>query len=115
MVNRNLIRELEPSQEELERELQEAFSGASPEEIEWGGADLKPNDIIQGRVLRVEGDQVIIDVGYKSEGVAPLSDWGPDESPPQPGQVLRVLVEDIEELYFPWLDAGAGMILLSKR
>jgi len=115
MVNRNLIRELDPSQEELEKELQEAFSGVSPDEIDWGGAELKPNDIIQGRVLRVEGDQVIMDVGYKSEGVVPLSDWGPDEPPPQPGQVLRVLVEDIEELYFPFLDSSAGMILLSKR
>jgi len=115
MVNRNLIRELEPAQEELEKELQEAFSGVQPEEIDWGGTDLKPNDIVEGRVLRIEGDQVIMDVGYKCEGVVPLSDWGPDEPPPQPGQVLRVLVEDIEELYFPWLDLGTGMILLSKR
>ncbi|MCS7306316.1 MAG: 30S ribosomal protein S1 [Thermoguttaceae bacterium] len=115
MVNRNLIRELDPSQEELEKELQEAFSGTQPEEIDWGSTDLKPNDIVQGRVVRIEGDQVVMDVGYKSEGVVPLSEWGPDEPPPQPGQVLRVFVEDIEELYFPWLDIGTGMILLSKR
>ncbi len=115
MVNRNLIRELDPTQEELEKELQEAFSGTQPEEIDWGSMDLKPNDIVEGRILRIEGDQVIMDIGYKSEGVVPLSDWGPDEPPPQPGQVLRVLVEDIEELYFPWLDVGTGMILLSKR
>ncbi len=114
MVNRNLIRELDPSQEEWEKELQEAFSGISPEEIEWGGTELTPNEIVQGRVIRVEGDQVIIDVGYKSEGVVPLSDWGPDEPPPTPGQVLRVLVEDIEDLYYP-LDTPTGMILLSKR
>jgi len=115
MVNRNLIRELDPSQEEWEKELQEAFLGTQPEELDWGGTDLKPNDIVEGRVLRVEGDQVIINIGYKSEGVVPLSDWGPDEPPPQPGQVLRVMVEDIEELYFPLLDVGTGMIQLSKR
>lgn len=115
MVNRNLIRELEPTQEEFEKEVQEAFSGIAPEEIDWGGTDLKPNDIVEGRVLRIEGDQVIMDVGYKTEGVVPLSEWGPEEPPPQPGQVYRVMVEDIEELYFPWLEMPGGMITLSKR
>jgi small subunit ribosomal protein S1 len=65
-------------------------------------------------VLRIEGDNVLIDVGYKSEGVIPLAEWGEEEEPPQPGEKLKVLVEEVEDVSGEITQEG-GMIALSKR
>lgn len=113
MVNRNLIRGLDLTEQEWEHELTEALQGADTKDIEWGGGDIRLNQIIEGRVLRVEGDHVLVDVGYKSEGTIPLNEWGEDEEPPQAGQTVKVLIEEIEDASAT-LDE-AGMIMLSKR
>ncbi len=113
MVNRNLIRGLDLKESEWEQELNAALDGTDPNEIEWGGNDIALNQIVEGRVLRIEGDLVLVDVGYKSEGTIPLNEWDAEEEPPQPGQIVKVLIEEIEEAQ-PGLD-DAGMIQLSKR
>ncbi|MEX2120607.1 MAG: 30S ribosomal protein S1 [Pirellulales bacterium] len=113
MVNRNLIRGLDLNEQDWEEELTAALAGTDPEEIEWGGEDITLNEIVQGRVLRIEGELVLVDVGYKSEGTIPLNEWGEEEEPPQPGQMVKVLIEEIEDAQFG-LDE-AGMISLSKR
>jgi small subunit ribosomal protein S1 len=115
MVNRNLIRGLDLNEQDWEHKLTAALEGTDAEQIEWsgGGGAVSLNEIVQGRVLRVEGDQVLVDVGYKSEGMIPLSEWDEDEEPPQPGQTIEVLVEDIEDIQ-AGLDE-ASMVSLSKR
>ncbi|MGL6194602.1 MAG: 30S ribosomal protein S1 [Thermoguttaceae bacterium] len=114
MVNRNLIRGLDINEQEWEDEINAAMAGTIPEEIDWGGEEVDQNQIIQATVIRIEGDYVIVDVGYKSEGLVPLSDWTEDELPnPQAGDVIKVLVEEIEDQI-----AGEeirGMVSLSKR
>ena len=114
MVNRNLIRGLDLSEEEWNKELGSALEGLPEEEISWGGENVTVNEIVQGRVLRVEGDFVLVDVGYKSEGIIPLHEWEEDEPPPTPGQSIKVLIEDIEDV-FGTVDDSRGMITLSKR
>ncbi|MHB1036649.1 MAG: 30S ribosomal protein S1 [Pirellulales bacterium] len=114
MVNRNLIRGLDLTEQEWERELEAALEGTPPEDIDWGGEKISVNQIVEGRVLRVEGDHVLVDVGYKSEGMIPFHEWEADEEPPQPGQMVKVLIEDVEDV-FGNLDDAAGMITLSKR
>jgi small subunit ribosomal protein S1 len=114
MVNRNLIRGLDLSEQEWEQELNAALEGNPPEEIEWGGEEIAVNQIVAGRVLRVEGDFVLVDVGYKSEGVIMRNEWEEDEAPPEVGQTIKVLIEDVEDTAGPGED-GRGMILLSKR
>ena len=113
MVNRNLIRGLDLNEAEWELELAAALEGTDPESIEWSGEDITLNQIVEGRVLRVEGDLVLVDVGYKSEGTIPLNEWAEGEELPLPGQIVKVLIEEIEDM-----SAGldeAGMISLSKR
>jgi len=61
--------------------------------------------IVKGRVIRVEGDDVLVDVGYKSEGIVPKEEW--DDTPPDPGLEVEVLLEEFEDEY--------GMLVLSKR
>lgn len=114
MVNRNLIRGLDLNEQDWEEELNAALEGTDPAQMEWvGGGAVSLNEIVQGRVLRVEGDQVLVDVGYKSEGTIPLHEWDENEEPPQPGQTIEVLIEDIEDIQ-AGLDE-ASMVQLSKR
>lgn len=113
MVNRNLIRGLDLNETEWEQELTAALATTSPEEIEWTGENISLNQIVEGRVLRLEGDYVLIDVGYKSEGMIPLGEWGEEEEPPAPGQTVKVLIEDIEDVTATGDETT--MISLSKR
>ena len=74
MVNRNLLRQFDISDEELE-----ASDLTFDQEIaEWIGRedqDYEANKIVTGRVLEILGDDVVIDIGYKSEGVIKLDEW----------------------------------------
>ena len=114
MVNRNLIRGLDLNKEDWEEELAAAMGGTATEEIDWGGQDLGVNQIINGKVLRVDGEFVLVDVGYKSEGMIPLNEWEEWEEPPQAGQDVKVLIEDVEDV-FGRTEESRGMIALSKR
>src|SRR3569832_221962 len=113
MVNRNLIRGLDLSESEWEEELALAMEGMTDDELASGGGNIKLNQIVQGRVIRVEGDLVLVDVGYKSEGTIPLNEWEEHEDPPEPGQSVKVLIEEIEDGNVARPDGG--MIVLSKR
>ncbi len=115
MVNRNLIRGLDLTEQEWQDELAAALEGTPPEGIDWGGDRVTVNDIVQGRILRVEGEFVLVDVGYKSEGTIPLSEWEPNEPPPVPGQPIKVLIEEVEDTVGGMTDETRGMITLSKR
>ncbi|MBX9788074.1 MAG: 30S ribosomal protein S1 [Pirellulales bacterium] len=120
MVNRNLIREFDVSEEDWKETLSAALEGADVDEVDWnedinwGAEAVNVNSIVEGKVLRIEGDNVLVDVGYKSEGVIPLYEWGEGEEPPQPGQRLKVLIEEVEDVYGD-ADEAAGMLTLSKR
>ena len=110
MVNRNLIREFDVSEEDWNA----AIGDASPEDIDWlGGEDVNANQIVEGKVLRIDDDFVLVDVGYKSEGIIPRNEWEEGEELPQIGDTIRVLVEDVEDVAGRHDDRG--MIVLSKR
>jgi small subunit ribosomal protein S1 len=114
MVNRNLIRSLDLSDDEWQSEITAALENTLPEEIEWGTGEMALNQIVQGRVLRTEGDFVLVDVGYKSEGIILRSEWEEGEALPEPGQLIKVLIEDVEDIH-GLVDDSRGMITLSKR
>ncbi|MFV2069239.1 MAG: 30S ribosomal protein S1 [Pirellulales bacterium] len=110
MVNRNLIREFDVTEEDWS----EALGGATADDIDWaGGKDVGINQIVEGNILRVDDDYVLVDVGYKSEGSIPKDEWEAGETPPEVGQTVKVLVEEIEDL--TGRDDDRGMIVLSKR
>ncbi|WP_428308674.1 30S ribosomal protein S1 [Lacipirellula sp.] len=111
MVNRNLIREFDVSEEDWT----EALGELAPDDASWlGGQDVDVNQIVEGKIIRIDDEFVLVDVGYKSEGMIPRNEWEPeDPDQPEVGQVIRVLVEDVEDST-GWLD-DRGMIVLSKR
>lgn len=68
--------------------------------------DIEVDAIVQGTVVSVTKDSVMVDVGYKSEGVVPL-DHFEDPSAVVEGAVIDVLLEAVED--------EEGLVLLSKR
>ncbi|MFO0958049.1 MAG: 30S ribosomal protein S1 [Isosphaeraceae bacterium] len=104
MVDRNLLREFDVSDEELA----ELVSGESELDSDLGSSgNFEINGIVPGKVVGVVGDQVVIDIGYKSEGLVSLNEWEDGESPPQPGDPVEVLLEGVED--------DTGEIVLSRR
>ena len=115
MVNRNLIRSLENDPALDEQFLFEVgtLDESSLATIETD-AGFASNRIVQGRVIRVDDEMVLVDVGFKSEGSIPRHEWEEGEEPPKIGDILKVLVEELEDTEVSPDDIGA-MVSLSKR
>ena len=113
MVNRILIRGLDSNDNSADDlvNIDDALLN------EYIGTDSEPqrDKIVDGRVVRVENDYVIVDVGSKSEGPIPLSEWEEDEEAPKPGDIVKVLVEETEDTMTTEDVLSRGMIVLSKR
>ena len=111
MVNRNLIREFDVSEEDWNA----AVGELAPDDVSWlEGEDIDVNQIVEGKIIRIDDEFVLVDVGYKSEGSIPRSEWEEEEDEePEVGQLIRVLVEDVEDAIGRADDRG--MIVLSKR
>src|SRR5438132_4782025 len=117
MVNRNLLRQFDLPEAELQRQLQDAFyqedTGGSLETwLPVEEQEFEINKILKGRVLNIAGDDVIVDVGYKSEGVIKLEEWydeGLDKVvPPKPGAEIQVLLDSVED------ESGATVLSYRK-
>lgn len=112
MVNRNLIRELDLG-DELDQEIELAMGGSETADYDIGLApSLSANTVVEGKILRVDAEFVLVDVGYKSEGHIPRNEWDENEPEPQIGDLVKVLLEDIEESS---MEEQRGLITLSKR
>jgi len=71
--------------------------------------ELNVGDVVEGTVLQIVGDSVIVDVGYKSEGMIPISEFM-DEN----GQI-NVKVGDRIDVLFERSENENGLIGLSKE
>ncbi len=68
---------------------------------------FKNGSIVEGTVSAVKDDDVFIDIGYKSEGVVPLSEFG-EGAEVKVGDKVTVMVVQLE-------NEKTGMVELSKR
>src|SRR5438876_5327329 len=112
MVNRNLLRQYELADDEMLQELNAAFDqDVTKKWLPDQEQEFEVNKIITGKVLNVVGEEVWVDVGYKSEGIIPLQEWydeGLDKVvPPKPGDEIDVLLDAVED--------ENGAIVLSYR
>ncbi|MEX0726363.1 MAG: S1 RNA-binding domain-containing protein, partial [Planctomycetaceae bacterium] len=113
MVDRNLIREYNVSDEELEAVFGDMVTDIHGAEsdldsvYDQGSTTIGANQILDGVVLRVDGEEVLVDIGYKSEGIVPIDEWSDSDELPVPGQKVQVLLEEVEDEF--------GLIMLSKR
>ncbi len=88
------------------------MADASDGALAVANVNLNENAIVEGRIIRVDPEFVLVDVGYKSEGQIPRSEWDDTEEPPEIGQHLKVLIEEVDES----TDLETrGLIALSKR
>jgi small subunit ribosomal protein S1 len=117
MVNRNLIRSLED--ESIVSELEALLSDDDLDEmilptLEDINQQFDVNQIVDGKIVEVNDEFVVIDVGFKSEGAININEWEGEEIQPQVGQTVKVLIEEMEDSLGPANDIH-GMISLSKR
>ena len=112
MVNPNLFRDIEVSDADIQAHFSAAY-GEMPtlDVIEQAiapnlGTGLDFNQIVKAKIVARSGDEIIVDVGLKSEGILGVEEWDNRDEIVVGGEV-EVLVEDIE--------SETGIILVSKR
>src|SRR6185295_17057481 len=83
--------------------------GAALLDWESGLKSIKEGEVVQGRVLKVLEKEVIVDIGYKSEGVIDASEFRGLDGVIRvsPGDRIDVLLEKAED--------GDGYVVLSKE
>ena len=70
-------------------------------------AKFKTGSVVEGTVTALKGDDVFVDIGYKSAGAVPLAEFG-EGADPKVGDKTTVMIVKLE-------DDKTGMIELSKR
>jgi small subunit ribosomal protein S1 len=110
MVDRNIYGKLGLSEDKIEEQVAELWGDNETqylEEILQRKVDSRlPGTILKGTIVSQLGNDVIVEVGLKSEGVVDANEFeGPDDI--TPGREIEVLLEDT--------DSESGLILLSKR
>jgi len=109
MVNRNLLRQFDVTDDQIE-DTDTIFNQAIADWVQSEEQDYEANKIVTGKVLEIRGDDVVIDIGYKSEGIIKIEEWkeeGSESPPPKPGDTVEVLLETVE--------SEDGTIALSYR
>jgi small subunit ribosomal protein S1 len=111
MVNYNLIDQIGMDEAEADALIKEAFGtevadgkmdGLFKEDIQ----QYQKGTILNGKIVGFAGDDVVIDVGLKSEGLVHKSEFD-DYDDLEIGDIIEVLLEEIED--------ETGIIQLSKR
>ncbi len=111
MIDENLIATLGPTDTDVDDLLRGAFGtdvaeGNMDSLLHDALGDLQQDQILTGRIIGMAGDDVVIDVGLKSEGLIPKTEFE-DVTQLVPGQEIQVLLEEIE--------GDSGLVQLSKR
>jgi small subunit ribosomal protein S1 len=75
--------------------------------------DFKDGDIVEGDVVKIDRDEVLLDIGYKSEGVIPAKELSIRHDV-KPAEVVKV-GEHMEALVLQKEDKEGRLILSKKR
>lgn len=91
---------------EGEEEFQNEFAQVYEQSLE---KELTPGEVIRGRIIRIDTDEVVVDVGYKSEGIIAKEEFinARGEFTARVGEEVAVLVQRREN--------KEGLMVLSKR
>lgn len=68
--------------------------------------NFQEGDVVKGKVVAVRGKEIVVDIGYKAEGVLNLDEFS-DPAEAQLGSEIEVLFEAFED--------EEGLVVLSKR
>jgi small subunit ribosomal protein S1 len=75
--------------------------------------EFDDGDIVSGKVVKIDSDEVLLDIGYKSEGVIPSRELS-IRNDVDPGEVVE-LGEELEALVLQKEDKDGRLILSKKR
>jgi len=101
--------------EALRQELDEALGGMSLQDMIEAeeaakksppGAPAPTKGVRRGKVISIQGDDIFVDMGGKSQGILPASQF---EDKPLPG------IGDVIEVTIEGYDAADGLLLLSRQ
>ncbi|MCM8790851.1 MAG: 30S ribosomal protein S1 [Candidatus Omnitrophica bacterium] len=67
---------------------------------------IKEGQVLKGRILSINAKDVLVDIGYKSEGIIPISEFSDPES---------IKVGDEIDVYLESKEDDNGMVVLSKQ
>ncbi|MFW6163757.1 MAG: 30S ribosomal protein S1, partial [Planctomycetota bacterium] len=111
MGTHEVLRQIEAQRGEIEQELEAALDGQTPEELaeayDHSIRNFEVGSILEGKVLNKRGDSIVIDIGYKSEGVVEAGEFRDHAREVQRGDKVEVLLEAVED--------ESGMVVLSKK
>jgi small subunit ribosomal protein S1 len=78
------------------------------DKYQFSAKEITPGKVIKGKVIKVTPTGVLVEIGFKSEGVVPVEDFvDSDLQKLQPGDEVEAILEKT--------DAREGYILLSKK
>ncbi len=66
-------------------------------------------EVVNGRIISIDRDSVLVDIGYKSEGQIPVQEFMDEEGNVKAG------VGDVVEVMVEWWDEEEEVVLLSKE
>ncbi|HMD54163.1 MAG TPA: 30S ribosomal protein S1 [Phycisphaerae bacterium] len=111
MVNFALLKELGLDEQSAIKELHDTYKELDPEEIgallQTGEKSFTNGALLNGKVVNIRGDDVVLEIGLKSEGVLSLSREFDDPSSVEVGDEVVVLLEQVE--------TENGLVQISKR
>src|SRR5512135_2137422 len=97
---------------EEEDDTQEGAGDESQDEMaqlyEESFKSVEEGSVVKGKVIQVRQDGVVVDVGYKSEGIIPIEEI-------QPAELKLIKVGDDIEVYLEEREDSEGNIVLSKE
>jgi len=110
MAANPIVKQFDLTPEEVDRQVREALGVVKPEDMgevyNQSVKNFEVDSILKGRIVNIINNDVIVDIGYKSEGVVPLDQFE-DPTRVKEGDDVEVLLEAVED--------ESGMIALSKR
>src|SRR6195256_6540957 len=75
--------------------------------------EIEEGEVVTGHVVRIDKDEVLVDIGYKSEGVIPAGELSIRKSVDPNDEVQ--LGEEVDALVLPKEDQDGSLILSKKR
>ena len=103
--NENMNEEVEGMEMDEDLDMEQSFE----EMFESSMQELNVGDVVLGTIVQVTDDHVVVDVGYKSEGVIPLYEFKDEEGK------IDIKVGDEVDVLFERRENDSGLIGLSKE
>jgi small subunit ribosomal protein S1 len=93
-------------QEHEARQFRDLLYGNAPSKGESPLSQLNPGQVLMGRIVEISKDYAVIDVGLKSEGLVPVTEFGEPE---------ELVIGNQVEVYLDQTEGEDGQIVLSRE